>query len=181
MIFRLNKIVLFSLLLFTANNLHSQNLPDRKVFSTAGKDLINLTLGLPASQNNKITFTMGEPIIGLSSISGKRLNMGFIQPEGIFPVSPPSPVLIKPNDPFQIMPNPVSDKLVVKAPELWEGKILINLIDSHGKLIKVHIMDGLVYEIQFDNQVLPGTYFLNFYKVDGTFLQQSKFIKTNIE
>jgi hypothetical protein len=107
--------------------------------------------------------------------------MGFIQPEGIFPVSPPSPVLIKPNDPFQIMPNPVSDKLVVKAPELWMGKTLINLIDSHGKLIKVHLMDGLVYEIQFDNQVLPGTYFLNFYKEDGTFLQQSKFIKTNIE
>jgi hypothetical protein len=65
------------------NSVFAQQIPDRKVFATAGKDLKNLSIGAPTSLNNKITFTMGEPIMGLITLSGKRLNIGFIQPDGI--------------------------------------------------------------------------------------------------
>jgi hypothetical protein len=157
----------------------SQALPDRKVFATAGKDLKNQSLGAPASQNNKVTFTMGEPIMGLVSLSGKRLNIGFIQPDGIFPIAPPSPVQIMVNDPFFIAPNPAYNYTFIKAPEQWEGKVNIQLIDANGKLVSTMLMDGLVYELNFEHHLPPGNYYVNFYKEDGTFLQQSKLIKMN--
>jgi hypothetical protein len=164
---------------FLTPQLFAQNLPDRKVFCSAGKDLKNLTLGAPTSINNKITFTMGEPIMGLVSLSGKRLNIGFIQPDGIFPIAPPSPVQIMVNDPFFIAPNPAYNYTFIKAPEQWEGKVNVQLIDANGKLISTMLMEGLVYELNFEQHLPPGNYYINFYKEDGTFLQQSKLIKMN--
>ena len=158
---------------------YAQQIPDRKVFSTAGKDLKNLSLGAPAAQNRKITFTMGEPIIGLFSLSGKRLSAGFIQPDGILAITPPSPVQITVNDPFQISPNPATNFTFIKAPEQWEGKVIVQLMDSHGKLVKSQTMESLLMEFTFEHFIAPGNYFLNFYKEDGSFLQQSKLIKMN--
>jgi hypothetical protein len=171
--------IIFLLLALQLINASAQQLPDRKVFATAGKDLKNQNLGAPASQNNKVTFTMGEPIIGLTSLSGKRLSIGFIQPDGIFAIGPPSPVQITLNDPFFIAPNPAFNYTIIKAPELWEGKVNIQLIDANGKLVSTMLMDGLVYELNFEQQLPPGNYYINFYKEDGTFLQQSKLIKMN--
>jgi len=37
----------------------------------------------------------------------------------------------------------------------------------------------LVYQIDFQNELAPGNYYLNFYKEDGSFLQQTKLIKMN--
>ncbi len=173
---RLTIALLFCVNFFT---LSAQQLPDRFIFSTAGRDLKNLSLGVPAAQNRKITFTMGEPIIGLFSLSGKRLSAGFIQPDGYFPIAPPSPVQLTLNDPFQISPNPATNFTIIKAPELWEGKITVQLMDSHGKLVKTQTMESLVLEFSLDQQISPGSYFLNFYKEDGSFLQQSKLIKMN--
>ena len=157
----------------------AQQLPDRKVFSTAGKDLKNQALGVPAAQNYKITYTMGEPIIGLFSLTGKRLTVGFIQPDGIFPISPPSPTQVILSDPFQISPNPATNFTYIKAPVNWEGKLIVQLIDYHGKLIKSQTMESMVMEFSIDHIIPPGNYFLNFYKEDGSFLQQSKLIKMN--
>ena len=157
----------------------AQQVPDRFIFSTAGRDLKNLTLGAPTVINNKVTFTMGEPIIGQFSLAGKRLNVGFIQPDGIFPIAPPSPVQITLNDPFQISPNPATNFTIIKAPELWDGKVTVQLMDSQGKLVKTQTMESLVLEFSLDHQISPGNYFLNFYKEDGSFLQQSKLIKMN--
>jgi hypothetical protein len=172
------RIVLIGIILnYTVS--FAQQLPDRKVFSTAGKDLKNLSIGFTTAQNNKVTFTMGEPLIGFFSLSGKRLSTGFIQPDGIFPIGPPSPVQITLNDPFQISPNPATNFTFIKAPEQWEGKVIIQLMDSHGKLVKSQTMESLVMEFTFDHFIAPGNYFLNFYKEDGSFLQQSKLIKMN--
>lgn len=173
------KIVSFLCTLLIWCSSQAQQLPDRRVFSTAGKDLKNLTLGVPTSQNNKVTFTMGEPIIGLFSLSGKRLSVGFIQPDGVFAIAPPSPVQITLNDPFQISPNPATNFTFIKAPEQLEGKVIVQLMDSHGKLVKSQTMESLVMEFSFDHHIAPGNYFLNFYKEDGSFLQQSKLIKMN--
>lgn len=171
----------FSTLVFLAFSIISfaQQIPDRQVFSTAGKDLKNQSLSVPASQNRKITYTMGEPIIGLFSLYGKRLSVGFIQPDGVFAISQPSPVQITPNDPFQISPNPATNFTFIKAPEQWEGKVIVQLMDSHGKLVKSQSMESLVMEFSFDHHIAPGNYFLNIYMEDGSFLQQSKLIKMN--
>lgn len=173
---RLSIALFLSVNIFT---LLAQQLPDRFVLSTAGRDLKNLSLGSTASQNRRVTFTMGEPIIGQFTLAGKRLNVGFIQPDGIFPIAPPSPVQIILNDPFQISPNPATNFTVIKAPELWEGKVTVQLMDSQGKLVKTQSMESLVLEFSLDYQISPGSYFLNFYKEDGSFLQQSKLIKMN--
>jgi hypothetical protein len=172
-----NKVILLLLSVLSYYDCQAQQIPDRFIFSTAGRDLKNLTLGTPASQNRRVTFTMGEPIIGQFSLAGKRLNVGFIQPDGIFPIAPPSPVQITLNDPFQISPNPATNFTIIKAPELWEGKVTIQLMDSQGKLVKTQTMESLVLEFSLDHQISPGNYFLNFYKEDGSFLQQSKLIK----
>jgi hypothetical protein len=159
--------------------LYSQSFSDRRVFSTAGRDLKNLSLGLPVTQNHKVTFTMGEPLIGFISLTGKRLSTGFIQPDGIFPIAPPSPVQITLNDPFLITPNPAANSTYIKAPEQWEGKVTVQLMDSHGKLVKSQTMESLLMEFTFDPIIAPGNYFLNFYMEDGSFIQQSKLIKMN--
>ena len=174
--FKLLALIIFSLEL---NMVYCQSLPDRFIFSTSGRDLKNLTMGAPTALNNKLTYTMGEPIIGQFNVSGKRLNVGFIQPDGIFPIAPPSPVIITINDPFQIAPNPATNFTRIKAPELWDEKVTVQLIDANGKLIKSQLMETLVMEFSFDHSIPPGNYFFNFYKEDGSFLQQSKLIKMN--
>ncbi len=161
------------------NSVFAQQIPDRKVFATAGKDLKNLSIGAPTSLNNKITFTMGEPIMGLITLSGKRLNIGFIQPDGISLISPPSPVQIMVSTPFFISPNPATNYTIIKAPEQWTDKVNIQLMDANGRLVKSVFMEGLVYQIDFQNELAPGNYYLNFYKEDGSFLQQTKLIKMN--
>jgi hypothetical protein len=175
----MKKVFIRFIVLAIVNSFWAQQIPDRKVFSTAGRDLKNLSIGVLAAQNNRVTFTMGEPIIGLITLSGKRLNIGFIQPDGIFPISPPSPVQITVNDPFFISPNPVTNYTIIKAPEQWEDKVNIQLMDINGRLVKSVLMDGLVYELDFQDELAPGNYYLNFYKEDGSFLQQSKLIKMN--
>jgi hypothetical protein len=171
-----NLSIVFFILAFQS---FAQNFPERKVFATAGKDLKNLSLGIPVAQNNKVTFTMGEPLIGLTTISGKRLNIGFIQPDGIFPISPPSPVQILLNDPFFVSPNPATNYTIITAPEHWKDKLNIQLMDANGRLVKSVLIEGLVYEFNFQDELAPGNYYLNFYKEDGSFLQQSKLIKMN--
>jgi hypothetical protein len=175
----MKKVFITCMALVLVNDVMGQQIPDRKVFATAGKDLKNLSLGIPVSQNNKVTFTMGEPIIGLSSLSGRRLSIGFIQPDGIFPISPPSPVQITVNDPFFVAPNPATNYTIIKAHEQWKDKVNIQLMDANGRLVKSVLMEGLVHELDFENDLAPGNYYLNFYKEDGSFLQQSKLIKMN--
>jgi hypothetical protein len=173
------KTTISLLFIFVSAHFFAQVLPDRKVFATAGRDLKNQSATVPPGQNNKVTFTMGEPIIGLSTITGRRLSMGFIQPDGIVPVGPPSPVQIMVNDPFFIAPNPAYNYTIIKAPEQWQDKVNIQLIDGNGKLIQTAFMEGAIYEFSFDQHLAPGNYFINFYKEDGTFLQQSKLMKIN--
>lgn len=158
-------------------NVKSQTLLDRRVFSCAGKDLQNANLSAPAAQQNRLTFTMGEPIIGLGSNSSKRIFNGFIQPDGIFPVSAPSPVLMPTLDPFKVFPNPTNEQVKIIGPVEWDSKVNIQLIDIHGKLLKEYSMQEKIFQIEFDQSVAPGNYFLNFYQENGLFIQQTKIVK----
>lgn len=163
--------------LFFCTQAISQTFPDRKVFSTAGKELKNAYILAPAAQQNRLTFTMGEPIIGLGTNSSKRIFNGFLQPDGVFPVSPPAPVLMPIIDPFKVFPNPTNESVQIIAPEEWDSKVNIQMIDLHGKLVKEYGMREKIYQIEFDVSVAPGNYFLNFYQENGMFIQQTKLIK----
>lgn len=173
------RFLYFLCLFLTLPNLkvESQILPDRRVFSCAGKELKNAYILAPAAQQKRLTFTMGEPIIGLGTNSGKRMFNGFIQPDGNFPVSAPSPVLMPTIDPFKVFPNPTNESVKIIAPEEWDSKVNIQMIDLHGKLIKEYGMQEKIYQIEFDASVAPGNYFLNFYQENGVFIQQTKLIK----
>jgi hypothetical protein len=175
-IFR-NTVILIYLLSNEPSISFSQIFPDRVIFSTAGKDLKNSIFNPSAQQNNKITFTLGEPIILVTTIQGKKLNGGFIQPDGIYPVSPSINAMIIQNDPFQIYPNPINDYTNVKSPELWEGNVDIQLIDSQGKLLQTYQMENSNFQIDFENQLAPGNYYLSFYNQQGQLLQRTKLIK----
>ena len=173
------KYIYIIITLVIALSVDAQTLPDRKVFSTAGKILKNTYVLAPASQQRVITFTMGEPIIGLWSFSGKRLFNGFIQSEAIFPVSPPGPVLLTPNDPFLVAPNPTNTFINITAPSDWESRVYIQVIDLNGKLIKQLDMQDKVLRMDWEENIVPGNYFLNFYQENGQFIQQTKLIKLN--
>jgi hypothetical protein len=174
-----NKKILVLLLIGSINFVDAQPLPDRKVFSTAGKILKNSYVLAPASQQRVITFTMGEPIIGLWSFSGKRLFNGFIQSDAIVPVSPPGPVLLTPNDPFSVVPNPTNTFINITAPSDWDSRVYIQVIDLNGKLIKQLDMQDKLLRMDWEENNVPGNYFLNFYQENGQFIQQTKLIKLN--
>jgi len=153
--------------------------PDRKVYASAGK-----VMPPPANalwwQKNTIIFTLGEPftIVQFLPAQNRRLNSGFIQPDGLT-IAPGVSAIIAATDPFIIAPNPVSDYAMIKAPSEWEGEVLVHLMDNSGKLIQSHRMMERTLSLDFQQGISPGMYFLNLYNPDGTLLQQNKIIKTN--
>ena len=170
LLFLMQLIVLFG---------YTQQLPDRMVFSTAGKNLKNANISAPAAQQKRLTFTMGEPIIGLGSNSGKRMFNGFIQPDGIFPISPPGPVILPQINTFEVYPNPTDESVKIIAPAEWDSNINIQLIDLQGKLVMQFKTNEKVFQLNFEETIVPGNYFLNFYYENGVFIQQTKLIKQN--
>jgi len=153
--------------------------PDRKVYASAGK-----VMPPPANalwwQKNTIIFTLGEPftVVNLYAIPNRRLNSGFIQPDGLT-IAPGVSAIIAVSDPFIIAPNPVSDYAMIKAPSEWEGEVLVHLMDNSGKLIQSHRMMERTLSLDFQQGISPGMYFLNLYNPDGSLLQQNKIIKSN--
>jgi hypothetical protein len=153
--------------------------PDRKVYATAGREMKAQGI-VPFWQRNKITFTLGEPftVVNLYAIPNRRLNSGFIQPDGLT-IAPGVSAIIAVSDPFIIAPNPVSDYAMIKAPSEWEGEVLVHLMDNSGKLVQSHKMIERTLSLDFQQGISPGMYFLNLYNPDGTLLQQNKIIKSN--
>jgi len=153
--------------------------PDRKVYAAAGREF-TAPPNTPFWLKNKITFTLGEPftIVQFLPAQNRRLNSGFIQPDGLT-IAPGVSAIIAVNDPFIIAPNPVSDHAMIKAPSEWEGEVMVHLMDNSGKLIQSHRMMERTLSLDFQQGIAPGMYFLNLYNPDGTLLQQNKIIKTN--
>ena len=81
--------------------------------------------------------------------------------------------------PFTIYPNPTSDVFIVEAPEEQNEAVRVQLIDANGKLLREEEFTTLKHRMELPEGSVPGTYYLNFYRPDGTFLQQSKLVKMN--
>jgi hypothetical protein len=149
---------------------------DRKVFAAAGRDVKNQAI---LFQNIRyMTYTIGEPIIHGASTPSYRLGNGFIQPAGISAVAPPAVTAItQVNDTYSVYPNPFNEQLIVAAPEESMEGVKLQLIDQNGKLILETEMTDKRMQVAIPETCAAGTYWLNIYRLDGTFLQQNKLIK----
>jgi hypothetical protein len=151
---------------------------ERKVIASAGREAKNTTTFYSAIRY--MTYTIGEPVIWGGTAATSRINNGFIQPDGTAPTSQPGVTGMAQVDlPFTIYPNPTSDVFIVEAPEEQNEAVRVQLIDANGKLLREEEFTTLKHRMELPEGSVPGTYYLNFYRPDGTFLQQSKLVKMN--
>ena len=152
---------------------------DRKVFASAGKDANN---GITGTSGMLMAYTIGEPMIYRGANTSFSLNNGFIQPIGVSAIAPPAPSgLILANGDLVVYPNPFGIFITVNGPEENEDEIKVQLIDLQGKIILDQQILPKYHKLEVPEYCAPGTYLLNFYTLQGQFLQQTKMIKMNID
>lgn len=174
----ITKHFILSLFVSFINVLTYSQSTDRKVYASAGRFVRNVNTN--STVQNTITYTLGEPFIYGSSVGNFRINNGFIQPDGIVSVSPNVVSFMKPTDSFKLFPNPASSFSTIESSLDTLDPIKIQLIDLNGKLIKEETMTEKKHIVDLESLfIAPGTYYINFYNDEGTFLQQSKLIKSN--
>ena len=172
-----NLLLFFVFIFFFTKNTSAQSF-ERKVFASAGQESKNNAVLFSAVRY--MTCTIGEPLIFGGTASSNRINNGFIQPAGISAVGQPAVTTIaEVNNPFVVYPNPSADCFMVEAPEEINERVHLQLIDQNGKLILETDFSSLKYKLELPEGAAPGTYFLNFYHENGTFIQQSKLVKVN--
>lgn len=177
-IFMITKHFILSLFVSFINVLTYSQSTDRKVYASAGRFVRNVNTN--STVQNTITYTLGEPFIYGSSVGNFRINNGFIQPDGIVSVSPNVVSFMKPTDSFKLFPNPASSFSTIESSFDTLDPIKIQLIDLNGKLIKEETMTEKKHIVDLESLfIAPGTYYINFYNDEGTFLQQNKLIKSN--
>ncbi|MBM3164659.1 MAG: T9SS type A sorting domain-containing protein [Bacteroidetes bacterium] len=171
------KTLLFSFAFLLTGVSFAQNTTSwRMVFASAGR-VAKPASGLNFINNKVMTYTIGEPIIHGGLVGTRYIHNGFEQPDKIVAVSPGVVLLEKPNSPFKIYPNPANDYSIVEGPEEQQDPVRLQLIDMNAKLIAEYTMESTRLQIDFENTLAPGTYFLNFYSNEGQFIQQNKLIK----
>lgn len=148
----------------------------RMVFASAGR-VANPATGLSLIKNKVMTYTIGEPIIHGGLVGTRYMHNGFEQPDKLVPVGGGVVMLEKPNTPFKIYPNPATVYSIVEGPEEQKDPVRLQLMDMNAKLIAEYTMESTRLQIDFENTLTPGTYFLNFYTNEGQFIQQNKLIK----
>jgi hypothetical protein len=151
--------------------------PERRVYATAGKVAKCQTLIFGST--NTVSYTIGEPIVKWSNVGGKRIHNGFQQPDQNFAVSPNVTAIAVLDPSFLIYPNPFNNYTIIQGPDEQKGTTKIQLIDQNGKLIKEEQMNDARHQMDFESDLAPGQYFLNFYNESGAFLQQTKIIKAS--
>lgn len=112
--------LIFSVMVFY-NTALSQTI-SKRVIGTSGNILSN--------SNLKISWTIGEPMVGLMKAGGNQLGNGYYSSSNIQALS------IEDNSldiQIKVYPNPTSQMLYVSHPEL--NSVLIQISDLNGKLI----------------------------------------------
>ena len=174
----MNNLLLFFVFIFFFTKNTSAQFFERKVFASAGQESKNNAVLFSAVRY--MTYTIGEPLIFGGTASSNRINNGFIQPAGISAVGQPAVTTIaEVNNPFVVYPNPSADCFMVEAPEEINERVHLQLIDQNGKLILETHFSSLKYKLDLPEGAATGTYFLNFYHENGTFIQQAKLVKVH--
>ena len=167
---------LFFLLLASSSLIAQTNMPDRVVCAAAGR-WASPSTGFTAINDKIVVYTIGEPIIYGGQVGTNFIHNGFEQPDKLIPISPTVVMLDKPNPTFKVYPNPATTYSIIEGPEEQKDPIKLQLLDVNAKLVAEYDMESTRLQIDFENTLAPGTYFLNFYTIEGQFIQQNKLIK----
>lgn len=115
------KIFLVFLVMVFYNTALSQTI-SKRVIGTSGNTLSN--------SNLKISWTIGEPVVGIMTASGRQLGNGYHPSLNVQALSVEESLL---DVQLRVYPNPTSQMLYVSHPEL--NSFLIQISDLNGKLI----------------------------------------------
>lgn len=171
---KLLTITLLTVLSFSA--MSQTTMPDRGVFAAAGRTA-KPALGNTFFNDKIVEHTIGEPLIFWGQVGTNIIYNGFQQTDKLVAIGPSVDMLEIPNVVFKVYPNPTSTHSIIEGPEDQKEAIQIQLLDVNAKLIGEYRMETNRLWIDFENQLTPGTYFLNFYDLRGQFIQQNKLIK----
>jgi hypothetical protein len=120
-IMQTRRIFLVFLVMVFYNTALSQSI-SKRVVGTSGNSLSN--------SNLKVSWTVGEPVVGLMTASGNQLGNGYHPSLNVQALSVEESLL---DVQLKIYPNPTSQMLYVSHPEL--NSFLIKISDVNGKLI----------------------------------------------
>jgi len=169
-------LFLFFCMILSTIAFSQSTMPDRVVYASAGTTAIPTT-GLSFINNKRITYTIGEPLIYSGLVGTRWIHNGFEQPDKLVPISPTVVMLDKPDVVYKVYPNPMTTFSIIQGPEEPLETIFLQLMDANGKLVAEYNMASERLQIDFENTLTPGTYFLTFYTKEGQFIQQNKLIK----
>ena len=167
---------LFFFLVASSSLIAQTSMPDRVVYAAAGRWAAPST-GSTAINDKIVVYTIGEPIIYGGQVGTNFIHNGFEQPDKLIPIGPSVVMLDKPNPTFKVYPNPSTTYSIIEGPEEQKDLIKLQLLDLNAKLVAEYNMESSRLQIDFENTLAPGTYFLNFYTLEGQFIQQNKLIK----
>ena len=109
----------FVIVLLVATMGYSQSI-SKQVVGNSGKTLTN--------SNLKLTYTVGEPVVGLMTAGGNQLGNGYYPAMDLQTLSVEDNVL---DVQLKVYPNPTSQSLYVSHPEL--NSFGISIVDLNGK------------------------------------------------
>jgi hypothetical protein len=87
--------------------------------------------------NSKLSWTLGEPVVGLMTAGGKQLSNGYYPALNLQALSVED---IDMNVQIKLYPNPTSQSLYVSHPEL--NSFMITIVDLNGK----QVYAGTIYK-----------------------------------
>lgn len=107
-------------LILTFSSLSFSQSISKQVIGTSGKTLTN--------NNLKLSYTVGEPVVGLMTAGGNQLGNGYYPAMDLQALSVEDNVL---DVQLKVYPNPTSQSLYVSHPEL--NSFGITIVDLNGK------------------------------------------------
>ena len=120
-IIQTRRIFFVFLVMVYSNTALSQTI-SKQVVGTSGNTISN--------SNLKVSWTIGEPVVGLMTAGGKQLGNGYHPSHNVQALSVEESLL---DVQLKIYPNPTSQMLYISHPEL--NSFLIKISDLNGKLI----------------------------------------------
>jgi len=157
------KNVLTFLLLMSVIFISAQSI-DRQVFATAGNSVSNA--------NHKITFTIGEPIIGTIQ-NNTVINQGFLAAASSSSTLAVDEQLL--STAIKVYPNPVTEKLSIDLNDV-SGDAKVMIYSNTGQLLKTEKLNAQNNTINV-NHLQNGLYLVNLHFSDYKTIKTFKIIK----
>ncbi len=158
----MNKIL--TLVLLTTISMVSAQSIDRQVFTTAGNTVSNA--------NHKITFTIGEPLIGTIQNS-TVISQGFLAAVSSSTTLAIDEQLL--NTAIKVYPNPVTEKLSIDLNNV-SGDAKVMIYSSTGQLLKTEKLNTQNNSINISH-LQNGLYLVNLHFSDYKTIKTFKIIK----